>query len=181
MEQQFELISTHRLDLYCLTGSELLSMCDDPKLFANRSFKNPYGVITRENLPRANRIEDVRKNPENIRWYYRVIVDRERNLAVGSISFHGAPDERGMVEVGLGIAQPERGKGFASEALSGMWTWVAHEPTVKFLRYTVSPANVESMSIIKNFGFPKIGEQVDEEDGLELIFESSVRDYLDWI
>lgn len=157
MRQPFEVISTHRLDLYCLTANELFALAEsDPKMFGDRDFKNPYGVLIREQLPHTNRIVDVQDNPENIRWYYRVIVDRERNIAVGSISFHGAPDERGMVEVGLGIAEPERGNGFASEALSGMWTWAAHEPTVKFLRYTVSPSNVESIAIIKNFGFPKL-------------------------
>jgi hypothetical protein len=37
------------------------------------------------------------------------------------------------------------------------------------------------MAIIKKFEFPLIGEQIDEEDGLELIFETSVEDYLDWL
>jgi RimJ/RimL family protein N-acetyltransferase len=62
-----------------------------------------------------------------------------------------------------------------------MWDWAALQPDVKFLRYTVSPENVESMAIIKNFGFPLVGEQMDDEDGLELIYEASVEDYQDWL
>jgi RimJ/RimL family protein N-acetyltransferase len=181
MHRQYELIRTQRLDLYCLTQDELFAMGSEEDIFANRSFENPHGVITGENLPRANRVQDVREHPENIRWYYRMIVDRERNIAVGSVSFHGAPDERGMIEIGIGIAAPERGQGFASEAITGMWDWAAHQPGVKFLRYTVSPENVESIAIIKNFGFPLVGEQMDEEDGLELIYEAPVEDYLDWL
>jgi ribosomal-protein-alanine N-acetyltransferase len=181
MPQSFNLFRTQRLDLYCLTAEELFQIGENKEVFASRPFENPHGVITGEDLPRTNRSQDVRDHPENIRWYYRIIVDRERNIAVGSVSFHGAPDERGMVEIGVGISKSEQGNGFASEALFGMWNWASQQPDVKFLRYTVSPTNVASMSIIKKFEFPQIGEQIDEEDGLELIFEISVSDYLDWL
>lgn len=181
MYKNFEVIPTQRLDLFCLTTEELFGIGSSDDVFANRSFENPHGVISEEDLPRTNRVQDVRENPTHVRWYYRVIVDRGRNVAVGSVSFHGAPDERGMVEIGIGIAEPEQGNGFASEALFGMWNWAAHQPDVKFLRYTVSPDNAASMAIIKKFEFPQIGEQIDEEDGLELIFEISVDDYKDWL
>ncbi len=181
MPQSYEVLRTQRLDLYCLTADELFEIGENEDVFANRDFENPYGVISKENLPRTNRVADVRENPEHVRWYYRMIVERERNLVVGSVSFHAAPDERGMVEIGIGIAPDEQGNGFASEALFGMWNWVAHEPGVKFLRYTVSPTNRPSIAIIKKFAFPQIGEQIDEEDGLELIFETTVEDYLDWL
>lgn len=181
MPQSFQEIRTHRLDLLCLTAEELFEIGQNEDVFRGRSFENPHGVITGEDLPRTNRVHDVRLNPGNIRWYYRMIIDRTRNLAVGSVSFHGAPDERGMVEIGIGIAEAEQGNGFASEALFGMWNWAAHQPDVKFLRYTVSPTNAASMAIIKKFEFPQVGEQIDEEDGLELIFEISAEEYKDWL
>lgn len=181
MPQNYQLIKTHRLDLYCLTAEELYDLGAGSDIFVNRDFENPHGVITGEDLPRTNRVADVRQHPENIRWYYRMIVDRERNIAVGSVSFHGAPDARGMVEIGIGIADAEQGNGFASEALFGMWNWAAYQPSVRFLRYTVSPTNAASMAIIKKFDFPQIGEQMDEEDGLELIFETTTEEYLDWL
>lgn len=159
---------------------ELLSLQElETKSFIGRNFLNPHGVFTGEDLPRANRVADVQAHPERIRWYYRIIVDRSRNLAVGSISFHGSPDERGMVEVGIGIADAERGNGFAQEALAALWSWVVQEPGVKFLRYTVSPENSPSMAIIRNFGFPLIGEQIDEEDGLELIYELPASEFVE--
>jgi RimJ/RimL family protein N-acetyltransferase len=178
MAKDFKLLRTARLDLYCLTAEELFDLGKNPDVFSNREFTNPHQVLSGEDLPRANRVKDVQSNPENIRWYFRMIVDRARNLGVGSISFHGGPDERGMVEIGLGIAESEQGKGFAAEALRGMWDWAAHLPEVKFLRYTVDPNNEPSMAIIKKFGFPLIGEQIDPEDGLELIYEMSVDEYL---
>jgi RimJ/RimL family protein N-acetyltransferase len=178
MSQDFKLIRTERLDLYCLTEEELFELGSNPEVFRLRDFHNPYGVLSGEGLPRANRVADVRKTPENIRWYFRMIVDRGRNVGVGSISFHGGPDERGMVEIGLGLAQVQQGQGFATEALRGLWDWAATQPEVKFLRYTVSPQNLPSVAIINKFGFPLVGEQIDEEDGLELIYDISVEDYL---
>ena len=171
--ESYQLIQTPRLDLYCLSVDEL-----ETQSFVGRGFLNPHGVFTEENLPRTNRLADVKAHPERIRWYYRIMVDRERNIAVGSISFHASPDVTGMIEIGLGVADAEQGKGFATEALRGMWDWVSNEPEVKLLRYTVSPTNLASMAIIRKFGFPQTGEQIDEEDGLELIFENSVVNYL---
>jgi len=179
LESDFEVLKTHRLDLLCLTVQELLEMGTNHQVFQNRGFENPHGVITGENLPRTNRVADVREHPENIKWYYRIIVDRSRQVAVGSVSFHGSPDDRGMVEIGIGIAEAERGKGYAQEALAGMWHWVVKQPGVKFLRYTVTPENEPSMAIIRKFDFPLVGEQIDEEDGLELIFERAASEYLD--
>jgi hypothetical protein len=34
------------------------------------------------------------------------------------------------------------------------------------------------VAIINKLGVPLVGEQIDEEDGLELIYEISVEDYL---
>lgn len=178
MVQDFKLIQTERLDLFCITSEELFELGTEVTVFRKRAFQNPYGVLSDEDLPRANRAEDVRRSPENIRWYFRMIVDRARNVGVGSVSFHGAPDERGMVEIGLGVSESEQGKGFATEALRGMWNWAARLPEVKFLRYTVDPKNAPSMAIIRKFGFPLIGEQIDPEDGLELIYEISADQYL---
>ena len=178
MAQDFKLLQTERLNLYCLTAEELFALGAEPSVFKHRLFENPYGVLSEEDLPRANRVLDVQQTPENIRWYFRMIVDRDRNLGVGSISFHGGPDSRGMIEIGLGIAASEQGKGFATEALRAMWDWAATLPEVRFLRYTVSPDNLASIAIITKFGVPLVGEQIDEEDGLELIYEISVEDYL---
>jgi RimJ/RimL family protein N-acetyltransferase len=52
-----------------------------------------------------------------------------------------------------------------------------HEPRVKTLRYTVSPENFPSQAIIKKFGFAYCGQQIDEEDGPEDIYEMSADTY----
>jgi RimJ/RimL family protein N-acetyltransferase len=63
--------------------------------------------------------------------------------------------------------------GFASEALMAMWLWATEHEEIKVLRYTVSASNHPSMRIIQKFGFTHVGQQIDDEDGPEEIFEMS--------
>ena len=63
------------------------------------------------------------------------------------------------------------------EMLHGMWWWVVDQPGVVTLRYTVSPDNAASQAIIRKLGFAHVGQQIDEEDGPEDIFEMSAAEY----
>ena len=38
---------------------------------------------------------------------------------------------------------------------------------------SVAPDNVASLNLIKEFGYVQIGEQMDEIDGLEFVFETT--------
>jgi hypothetical protein len=43
------------------------------------------------------------------------------------------------------------------------------------VRVTISPDNAASLATIAGFGFVRVGEQWDEQDGLEIIFEVDAR------
>jgi hypothetical protein len=45
------------------------------------------------------------------------------------------------------------------------------------LRYTVSPSNLISQQIIQKLEFDLVGEQLDDVDGVEKIYELSTADY----
>ncbi len=98
-------------------------------------------------------------------------------IVIGSAGFHARPDDDGMIEIGLGIVPEERGRGYAQELLRGMWAWVVTQPGVRTLRYTVSPDNAPSQAIIRRFGFEHHGQQIDEVDGPEDIYELSADEY----
>ena len=68
-------------------------------------------------------------------------------------------------------------QGFAKEALAGMWLWACEFPEVKMLRYTVSPDNLASIKVIEYFGFQFMGQQLDEIDGPENIYEESSENF----
>ena len=48
------------------------------------------------------------------------------------------------------------------------------EPSVIVLRATVSPTNTVSLALVHEHPFLEVGEQWDDEDGLELVYEMPV-------
>jgi RimJ/RimL family protein N-acetyltransferase len=73
----------------------------------------------------------------------RVIVLIEqagRRRAIGSIGFHGPPDDRGRLEVGSRINPAYRGRGYAGEAMTAMFEWAATRLGItRFLVAVASP------------------------------------------
>ena len=176
------LIQTPRLDLHLISIDDLLALDanpTNPEIFKNKTFTNPHRVLQTGPSPVRYRAPQVRKNPDLNIWFIRWIVERATQQVVGSISFHGPPNEQGMLEVGVGIAEPSRGNGYAKEALLGFWGWALNQENVRIFRYTVSARNLASMAIIKFFEFTHIGQQIDEEDGPEEIFEMSCKEFAD--
>lgn len=170
-------LHTARLDLLLVTRDELFALEHAPTnvdVFSRRNFTNPFGILTQERIPHAQRIADVRINPDNLKWYYRLIVLRETNELIGSISFHAPPDDRGMVEIGLGVTSEYRNRGYASEALRCLWKWACEQEDVQVLRYTVSPTNAPSQAMIRHYPCDYLGQQIDDEDGPEDIYELQV-------
>jgi RimJ/RimL family protein N-acetyltransferase len=59
--------------------------------------------------------------------------------------------------------------------LTALLRRAADEPGVRTVRASISPGNTASLATIAGFGFQPAGEQWDEEDGLELLFERPAR------
>ena len=174
-------INTPHLELVHIGAAELLMIDQDPldeSIWSEKSFTNPHRVLVDSKGPLPWRVPQVKKDAALNKWFMRWIVLRDTQEVIGTISFHGEPNDDGMVEIGLEITPEFRNRGYAKEALVGMWTWVGTQEGVKTLRYTVSPTNLPSVAIITSFGFAYIGEQIDEEDGPESIYEMSAQDFL---
>jgi RimJ/RimL family protein N-acetyltransferase len=174
-------ISTSRLELHHISAEGLIELFEkksDELAIADRNFSNPLKVLIDDPGPLAWRVPQVKEDPVLNKWFVRFIVLKEENVVIGSTSFHGAPDAQGMIEIGLGIEEHFQNRGFAKESLLGMWSWVSAQPGVKTLRYTVSPDNLPSIAVIKHFGFDFVGQQMDDIDGPENIYEMSTAEFL---
>lgn len=57
--------------------------------------------------------------------------------------------------------------------------WALEDSQVQILRYTVNVENAPSIHVIESLGFHYEGEQIDEEDGPESIYEISREEFLD--
>jgi len=64
-----------------------------------------------------------------------------------------------------------RRQGYAVEAAKAMMEWarIRHRLTRFYL--SIGPDNAASLAMAGKLGFRQVGEQIDEEDGLELVFE----------
>ena len=173
-------IISERLELHHISVAGIIDLLEnksDQSAIAGRDFSNPYKNLIENSGPLAWRVPQVKVDPTLNKWFVRFIVLKESREIIGSTSFHGAPDSEGMIEIGLGIEPAFQGKGYAKESLQAMWSWAINSPEVRTLRYTVSPDNLPSIAVIKYFGFDYKGQQMDDIDGPEDIYEISAVEF----
>jgi RimJ/RimL family protein N-acetyltransferase len=119
----------------------------------------------------AMRREQVERDPASAAWVTGVVWDERLALAVGRAGFHGPPDAAGMVEIGYAVDPAHRRRGYARAALEAHLGRAVREPQVRTVRVTISPDNEASYRLASQYGFVAVGEQWDEEDGLEIVYE----------
>jgi [ribosomal protein S5]-alanine N-acetyltransferase len=104
-----------------------------------------------------------------------MVLDREdggRDV-IGSIGFHGPPDDQGRLEVGYSVDPDHRRQGYTSEAVRALFDWAHAAQGITTFVASISPDNEPSLRLAQGFGFRQVGEQIDEIDGLELVFETT--------
>jgi RimJ/RimL family protein N-acetyltransferase len=104
---------------------------------------------------------------------HAVVLD---GLMIGHAGFHGPPGSNAAqaadaVEYGYKIFPSWRGRGYATQAATMLMDLAEEWAGISHFVLSVAPDNEPSLAIVRKFGFVKTGEQIDEEDGLEHIFE----------
>jgi RimJ/RimL family protein N-acetyltransferase len=110
-----KLIQTARLDLHHIEVDDLIVLFekrDDSKALSGKTFTNPLRVLIDFQGPLAWRVPQVKQDPSVNKWFVRWAVLRSTQEVIASASFHGAPDENGMMEIGLGVETAYQRKGF---------------------------------------------------------------------
>jgi RimJ/RimL family protein N-acetyltransferase len=120
------------------------------------------------------RATQVVEAPEDQPWVTGLLIDEETGDVVGAGGFHARPDADGMVEVGYGVDPAHRRRGYARAALLLMIDRARSDASARVFRVTVSPDNTASLGLVAQLPFVEAGEQWDDEDGLEIIFELPV-------
>lgn len=117
----------------------------------------------------AYRLAQLARDPAHAPWIVRAAI--ADGAVVGHAGYQGAPDENGTVEIAYSVDPAHRRRGHAATMLAALLERAAAEPSVRTVRASISPDNVGSLATIAGHGFAYIGEQWDEEDGRELVFE----------
>ena len=122
------------------------------------------------------RLAQLEGDPSIQPWLGRAIVltddDGGRRL-IGTIGFHGPPDDAGRLEVGYRVEPEHRRRGYAREAVQALFDWASAEHGIRRFVASVSPTNEPSLRLVKGFGFRETGSHMDEIDGLELELEAT--------
>jgi RimJ/RimL family protein N-acetyltransferase len=123
------------------------------------------------------RIKQLRRDPALEPWLLRAIVERDRRTMIGHVGFHGAPGAAHLdpyapyaAEFGYTVFPASRGRGYATEAARGLMQWAARTQHVQNFVVSIRPDNAPSLAIAQNLGFRRVGQHIDEVDGLEYVF-----------
>lgn len=126
-------------------------------------------------------LEQLQFDPGLQPWLARAMISRADRRMVGHIGFHGrpgmphlAPYAPGGAELGYTVFTPYRRQGYAAEALEALMLWAAHVHAVPSFVLSIAPANRPSQALARRFGFTRVGEHYDPEDGPEEIFALSL-------
>jgi ribosomal-protein-alanine N-acetyltransferase len=173
-------IVTARLELRAITlpifeavwtgdrvGFEQLMQASLPKAWPNRA------LIERAFTASP---EGIRADPEGRLWGDRLMITRsDPRRCIGSVVFHGKPDESGLVEVGYGVDDGSQGQGLATEAVRAAIEWAAAQPGVRVISATTFPLHIPSIRVLEKCGMRRSGFRDHELLGELLVFELSCR------
>lgn len=110
------------------------------------------------------------EDPGGRGWCVRAMLRVEDSAVIGHCGFHGPPKAVGHAEIGYTVFQKFRSRGYATEAAQGLIQWARHTGEQKVFA-SVAPTNGPSLAVLNKLGFRHVGEQMDEIDGKELVFE----------
>ena len=164
-------IVTDRLELVPLTPSLLRAVAGGDLVQVERQLNAPVGAGWQDGVPAEYRLAQLAADPTEQPWLVRAVLLRTPRQVVGSIGFHAPPDDQGRVAVGYDIVAGTRRKGYAREALQALLDWAWATGRARTCVASVSPDNAPSLALLGVFGFQRVGEQIDEVDGLEWVFE----------
>ena len=165
-------IETRRLRLLLLDAEVLSALLDGDRVAASLAL----GVTLPPEFPAGHddgflrvQLRRLLQLPRRRAWGARAIVRRQDGAVAGHCGFHGPPELVGRAEIGYTVFVPFRHRGYATEAAEALVQWAARQGE-RTVFASVAPTNLRSLAVVRRLGFEQVGEQVDPEDGLELVF-----------
>ncbi len=151
-------IDTHRLILMPVTLEITKAL-----LAGNNNEIEKLGIKTNKSwptndtmdiLPIINKSLEKDKIPSGFEFW--MIVKKDNMQVIGDIGFHGKPNGKGEVEVGFGLVENEREKGFGFESLKAIMAWALSNENVKVFKADCLIDNRPSARILEKSGMKEI-------------------------
>lgn len=98
------------------------------------------------------------KTPDSFPWITNwQIIEKKRNISIGSACFMNVPDTKGKVEIGYGIYPAFQNQGFMTEVLKTLCSWALNQPGVTAILAEIEPENIASRRVLEKCAFVQIG------------------------
>jgi RimJ/RimL family protein N-acetyltransferase len=167
-------IRTPRLDLVPIAPEVIHLLVDGKRdqaqVAAGIAFPGEFPTLDELSGFLPIQLQRMETEPARRGWMARFIVIREPDrLLAGHCGFHGPPATIGRAEIGYTVFTEFRGRGYAKEAATALKEWAFGQGEHEVFA-SVAPANGASLAVVRALGFEQVGEQIDDVDGLELVF-----------
>jgi len=168
----FEPIRTSRLELVPISSAFAEALVDSDRERASSIIGAIVGRSFTSESAHVVQLAITQLGPHMADVAGRVVVLLEppsRRRAIGSIGFHGPPDDRGRMEVGCRILSAYRGRGYTGEAMAAMFEWAATRLGItRFLVAVFSPDSSAPrlMTELDMSGASGWGDRIAEIEGI---------------
>jgi RimJ/RimL family protein N-acetyltransferase len=172
------LIRTARLELVPITLAMVEAVMlgrreDSERLVAARM---PARWPNPELIERAFTVslDAIRAQPEVRLWGDRVMIVRsspDEARVVGSVVFHGRPEDDGIAEIAYGVEEASQGQGYATEAVDASIAWALGQPDVHAVQAATFAWHRPSLRVIEKVGMSRVGLREHDLLGEMLVFE----------
>jgi [ribosomal protein S5]-alanine N-acetyltransferase len=162
-------LASARLVLRPITQDHIRAVLDERRLpawaddFPSDGDRVIAGVLERSGIP----------EPAERAYGHRLVIERSSGLVVGGVGFFGPPLD-GVVEIGYGIVESRRRRGYASEAVDGMVGAILDAGVVDTVcARGVDLSNPASVRVLEKCGFVASGH--DDERATYVLRRSNSR------
>lgn len=126
------------------------------------------GFTLGEGWPDQETIETIPKILKNLQLVMEpsgfeswMIVKKDRMTLIGDAGFKGGPNSKGEIDIGYGIIEHERKKGYGIEAAQGLVNWAFSKPEVDTITAKSFIHNIDSAKILGKMRFKEIARDAD--------------------
>ncbi|MGE7624927.1 GNAT family N-acetyltransferase [Viridibacillus sp. NPDC096237] len=148
-------LNTERLKLIPLNPENLKLLIDNQREMEIKLSLNESEEFLSEDLKLALkfRLSKVMEDQQNYIWYTNwLVVSSDKNCVVGGIMLKGRPNEDGEIVIGYYTIPEHQGKGYMTEAVNNIKSWLLNQPEVMFVIADTDKNNIASHRVLEKSG-----------------------------
>ncbi|MCM3080563.1 MULTISPECIES: GNAT family N-acetyltransferase [Brevibacillus] len=109
---------------------------------------------TMETLPKIIKALELVEEPTGFESW--MVIKKDEMSIIGDAGFKGRPNTEGEVDIGYGIIEAERKKGYGFETATGLVVWAFSQPEVNKITAKCLINNIDSARLLKKMKFKEI-------------------------